>query len=62
MGCRFLSFPSYSLKYIPIAYASIVNVILNWKNIDFYELLIYCDEMETYTIENYPYLTHFIIF
>jgi hypothetical protein len=53
MGCRFPSFPSYYIsKNIPIAYTSIVNIILNWeKNIDFYELLIYYEEMESYTIE-----------
>jgi hypothetical protein len=50
------------LRYIPIAYTSTIDVTLDWANFaEFYELLISNDELETYALEHYLDLTHFLI-
>ncbi len=42
---------------------STINVTLNWKDFaNFYELLISCEKMKTYALEDYDLdLTHFLI-
>jgi hypothetical protein len=49
------------LKYIPTAYTSTTDVTLNEKDFaTFYELVISYEEVESYAIEHYPYLTCFL--
>jgi hypothetical protein len=50
------------LKYIPTACTSKTNITLNWANFaEFYELLVSNEELETYALEHYLDLTHFLI-
>ncbi len=62
-GRKFPSLPSsHTLRYIFIVCTSTINVTLDWKNfVELYELHVSCEEMETYAIENYLNLTHFLI-
>jgi len=55
-SCRFPNLlAQHNLKYFPIDYTSTINVTLNWKLFaTFYE------EVESYAIERYPYLTYFL--
>jgi hypothetical protein len=50
------------LRYIPTAYTSTIDVTLDWANfVEFYELFISSEELETYALEHYADLTHFFI-
>jgi hypothetical protein len=54
--------PCSTLKYTPITCTLEIDVILGWKHfVDFDELLISCEKVETYAITHYPNLTHFQI-
>jgi hypothetical protein len=51
--------PCSTLKYTPTTSTLKIDVILNWKYfVDFYELFIYCENVETHAIEHYPNLRH----
>jgi hypothetical protein len=50
------------LRYVPTTYTSTTNVTLDWANfIEFYELFVSNEEVETYALEHYQGLTHFLI-
>jgi len=61
---KFLSFPSrHTLIYIPIAYASTIDVTLYWKFfLNFYELFVPNEELEIYALKHYLNLTYFLIY
>ncbi len=61
-SCR-LFFPSCcTLRYIPTTCTSIIDVTLYWVNFTkFYELFVSSEKLETYALEHYPNLTHFLI-
>jgi hypothetical protein len=57
----FLLFQHDALDIYPITYTSTINVTLDWKFfVTFHELVISCDEVESYAIEHCPNLTYFI--
>ncbi len=62
IGHIFLTFPTRrTLKYIPTACTSIVDVTLDYKDfVAFYECIICCEEVDNYAIEHYLDLTKFL--
>jgi hypothetical protein len=49
------------LRYIPSACTSTTDATLDWKVFAaFYDLVISCEEVESYAIEHYPNLTYFL--
>jgi hypothetical protein len=62
IGCKFPTLLAQcTLRYIPTTCTSTINVTLHVKNFAaFYELVIFCEEVESYAIEHYPNLTYFL--
>ncbi len=60
---RFPCFPSHrTLRYILTTCKFIVDVTLDWAYfVEFNELLVSSEELETYAFEHYSNLTHFFI-
>jgi hypothetical protein len=54
-SCRFPSFPScHTLRYILTTCTSTIDITLNWATfVEFYELVVSNEKLETYALEHY---------